>query len=557
MKKSLIKKLLLFTSVACVMPQAYAGWLPQWLSNIKLESIFTKNTGYALGALTFLGIGSYIWYKKFSPWSYNNKELHDCMLNETQFTSFYAWKAACDQLSACVITNAQALAKALKLKQEPPQEQYQFPYDPNATALSFKEFNRALNTYFSVIQSDKNFTHANYWVDNQLPEKLQTSVQSYKASVEFDPYVQKLVVNPGTTISFHGDLHGDIHSLNSYLYHLSQEGYLNQEDPFKIENKDNFYMVFLGDYTDRGWYGAEVVYTILRLKCENPDNVFLVRGNHEDEQQNRSEDGFYSELQRKFSGNDIKYLFTKIQKMYETLPLAFYLGSGNEKHKDFILCCHGGNEIGFNPLPLLNFKENVAFTKLGELKRYDNFNNLTLDESVDDLLQQSGLKPQFNNYLPENIVTYFGEIPFLIGFQWNDYDVDPTEQFLKQSARGTWLIGKDFSQTLLTQQSDEKNTLRGVFRAHQHEFKQADPMMQSILNFDQHDHDSNAGVSRLWIEDLPKDPQQLWNNIVCTFNVCPHTLYQITGFNYDTYGLLTVAEDYADWRLKIVRQKQF
>ena len=42
---------------------------------------------------------------------------------------------------------------------------------------------------------------------------------------------------------------------------------------------ENLYMIFLGDYVDRGQFGAEVLYTILRLKLANPDHVFMVRGN--------------------------------------------------------------------------------------------------------------------------------------------------------------------------------------------------------------------------------------------------------------------------------------
>ena len=44
------------------------------------------------------------------------------------------------------------------------------------------------------------------------------------------------------------------------------------------EEVKKFYMVFLGDYLDRGHYGMEVVYTLLRLKFENWDRVFLLKG---------------------------------------------------------------------------------------------------------------------------------------------------------------------------------------------------------------------------------------------------------------------------------------
>ena len=77
---------------------------------------------------------------------------------------------------------------------------------------------------------------------------------------------------------FHGDLHGDIHSLNTWLRHLNQEGVL---EGFRIASSKD-HMVFLGDYTDRGSYGVEVMYVLMRLKVENPDQVWMARGNHED-----------------------------------------------------------------------------------------------------------------------------------------------------------------------------------------------------------------------------------------------------------------------------------
>ncbi|MFQ6011790.1 MAG: metallophosphoesterase family protein, partial [Nitrososphaerales archaeon] len=40
-------------------------------------------------------------------------------------------------------------------------------------------------------------------------------------------------------------------------------------------------IVFLGDYGDRGLYSIQIYYILLRLKTLFPDNVILMRGNHE------------------------------------------------------------------------------------------------------------------------------------------------------------------------------------------------------------------------------------------------------------------------------------
>src|SRR5438067_719039 len=86
------------------------------------------------------------------------------------------------------------------------------------------------------------------------------------------------VLPQGSEIFVHADLHGDIHSLLAELSWLNDQRYLRE---FGIVHT-NFYMVYLGDYTDRGAYGVEVLYTLLRLKLANPEKVFLLRGNHEE-----------------------------------------------------------------------------------------------------------------------------------------------------------------------------------------------------------------------------------------------------------------------------------
>ena len=40
-------------------------------------------------------------------------------------------------------------------------------------------------------------------------------------------------------------------------------------------------LIFLGDYGDRGDKSAEIYYIILKLKLAFPEQVVLLRGNHE------------------------------------------------------------------------------------------------------------------------------------------------------------------------------------------------------------------------------------------------------------------------------------
>ena len=70
-----------------------------------------------------------------------------------------------------------------------------------------------------------------------------------------------------------GDLHGDLES----LVQIMQQSEILQ----KMEKSRPVFLIFLGDYGDRGEFSAEVYYTVLTLKLQHPTQVVLMRGNHE------------------------------------------------------------------------------------------------------------------------------------------------------------------------------------------------------------------------------------------------------------------------------------
>jgi len=70
-----------------------------------------------------------------------------------------------------------------------------------------------------------------------------------------------------------GDLHGDLESL---IQILKTSDFLE-----KVKRGERPLLIFLGDYGDRGIYSPEVYYTVLKLKENFPENVVLMRGNHE------------------------------------------------------------------------------------------------------------------------------------------------------------------------------------------------------------------------------------------------------------------------------------
>jgi len=251
-----------------------------------------------------------------------------------------------------------------------------------------------------------------------------------------------------------GDIHGKIHSLLRILENLKSRKFL--QDDFTISNPDN-YIIFLGDYADRGIYGVEVWYTIMRLKIANPDNVILLRGNHE-RYKLAYNLGFLKEIIQKYGQQLVEEnvntntgLFMSIVKLFYKLPHALYLGRYNNNNADFILFCHGGFELGFNPKTLLDTdleKEGRKFQKIKSLY----FNEEDFCSKVGT--EEFGWK---NEELLKN------------GFLWTDFSGEK-EGILENIERGTGLykISPDLVEKILQYYNGKIGKVHKVFRAHQH-----------------------------------------------------------------------------------------
>lgn len=70
-----------------------------------------------------------------------------------------------------------------------------------------------------------------------------------------------------------GDIYGDLEGLKQIL---ETSNFLQ-----KMQSGQESLLVFLGDYGDRGIYSPEVYYIVLKVKEDFPENVILMRGNHE------------------------------------------------------------------------------------------------------------------------------------------------------------------------------------------------------------------------------------------------------------------------------------
>jgi len=158
------------------------------------------------------------------------------------------------------------------------------------------------------------------------PEKLKQLIVKAKEAIDREATegcrVGSLLRIRDFPIAVVGDLHGDYASLETIIKRLEcEEGWRR--------------IVFLGDYADRGPSPLDVYEMIFEMKSSCPDEIFLLRGNHEAADLIE----FYPhELPwhiRNVYGNDWKEVYESIAEVHENLPIAVLL-EGNS------LMLHGG-----------------------------------------------------------------------------------------------------------------------------------------------------------------------------------------------------------------------
>ncbi|MFH1254035.1 MAG: metallophosphoesterase family protein, partial [bacterium] len=369
---------------------------------------------------------------------------------------------------------------------------------------------------------------------DELYELINKCIQKYDEQIKIrvddhNAYIQKQFITAGNEINIVGDIHGSIYSLVKILDDMLP----------KIKSNTNF--VFLGDYSDRGLFGAEVLALLMCLKLAAWDKVFLVRGNHESYEMNlhggwgQDQFGTYigsfnAELNAKYGIENGNILLSLFRELYNRLPIAVYLGTNQETWVQF---CHGGFQPDFNPNVFLSNSENINKIEFGE-------SNFTSESN---------------------------------GFVWGDFYLKNNQIIQNISGRGTGLsFIKNIPNVISLdsgQKSPEFTGVKAIFRGHQHSGCGL-KMFPRIIDESMHKYESASGLGLEpipWNEVTHNDRDGLvfetieskyeYSTTVCKLKIG----YYIPIFTFSTatehgltnetfYGILQTADNFSDWLLQ-------
>lgn len=444
------------------------------------------------------------------------------------FPTFADWKRACE-----LMPSNRAISHRLPPKASLPLK-------------TFGEFEEVINAFFALSKHGT-LGLPERWIDwgaGHAPF-FDTNKVYFTKAIPFQPYAMKLSVPADAEVIFHGDFHGDVRSFVASLGWLNTNKYL---EGFKL-SRSNLYMVFLGDYTDRGMQGVEVLYTLYRLKLANPDRVILARGNHEDISLAQNY-GFLAEGNAKYAR---AFNAVKVLRAYDFFPTVVYVGTGT----NYIQCNHGGMEAGYDPGALLDSPGEQRFQMLGALNqsRFAQENPAWVAALARS--ERSVVTAHFKDLVPQSPVA-----PETLGFMWNDFSIAKGEAALAFDAlRPAIVYGEGAVKGFLEIAGTERNRLRAVFRAHQHSSSLNSMMKRLKVSNGIFRHwQNNDGTALLDADETKLLPvletsmeRAIPTGSVWTFNVAPDTYYgEGCKFNFDTMGILKVAEKFDDWRLRVV-----
>lgn len=199
-------------------------------------------------------------------------------------------------------------------------------------SMTDQAFESTMTTFFNIIkkniENNKNFVEEKIKYDEFIGSTDDQNIYAAPRVI----YIQKKKLE-GDVCLF-GDIHGSLHTLLRSLLRLVAMNYI--DTAFIL--KKTFHIVFLGDLIDRNIYGTDIIFIIMHLFILNPNNIHIVRGNHEEIQTNFRY-SFNNEFLKMASRNIANNLYKQFCETWLYLPCAIYAYSDQ---KEFLQFCHGG-----------------------------------------------------------------------------------------------------------------------------------------------------------------------------------------------------------------------
>ena len=223
------------------------------------------------------------------------------------------------------------------------------------------------STFSSVSELIKNFGQCWNGIKYQNTEfskaKFKELINAYNEQFfkpipryNYHGFIEKKDVPPGTEIFVRGDLHGDLKSLIENLKILREQGRLDED----YKCKPHVQFVFLGDYVDDGYNPLEVLELLMTLRMENPEQVTLILGDHDNIVRNwHLENPYYdfnfSSFMRTSAAEDRMDTdtFQLMGQLYETMPLTIFISEQSDE-REYVVFTHGMFELYVDPTEMLN-----------------------------------------------------------------------------------------------------------------------------------------------------------------------------------------------------------
>ncbi len=274
-------------------------------------------------------------------------------------------------------------------------------------------------------------------------------------------FLEKHELESGSEVAVVGDIHGNDLRLDLTLKALQKRGYLDEQ--FRLLPGKN--LVFLGDYIDRGKNSLKVLELVMALKMENPEQVHLIRGNHEDL-------GTITGNINGYTANDPRYRSyvykadnqVMLGQLFKSLPVAVYMGQKSQSGKvEYVKFVHGLFHLYTDPAPL--FGTAKAHDRLwvdgssGFSSRVQNLMSKAVRESEEPKTKKLKEAAAHLTEHSKKVIAQFDDV----------YWLDAGKHFVRSDAAGRTTIPPEVVEAYLHISGTETAKIKEVIRGHQGE----------------------------------------------------------------------------------------